>query len=200
MKQNNLNAEQLRQEDESRLYRRTPSFVQPLPGENLLHELMHELRVSQIELEMQNETLRRSQIELEASRDRYVDFYDFALVSYLTLDREATIKDINLPGAELLGVERKLLMRRRFASFVLPADQDLWHHHFISVLKSDHKRHCELALQKGDGTFAKVILICQRLKKSGQEMMLRIVLVDMTEITPVEAADNEHRLNQNGIG
>lgn len=190
MKQNNLNAEQLRQEAESRLHRRLPSFVQPLPGENLLHELMHELRVSQIELEMQNETLRRSQIELEASRDRYVDFYDFALVGYLTLDREAMIEDINLPGAELLGVERKLLMRRRFASFISPADQDRWHHHFISVLKSDQKRQCELALQKGDGTFANVMLICQRLIKPDKEMVLRIVLVDMAKITPVETVNN----------
>ena len=194
MKQNNPNAEQLRQEAESRLHRRVPSFVQPLPGENLLHELMHELRVSQIELEMQNETLRRSQIELEASRDRYVDFYDFALVGYLTLNREAMIEDINLPGAELLSVERKLLMRRRFASFVSPTDQDRWHHHFISVLKSDQKRQCELALQKDDGTFANVMLICQRLKKPDKEMVLRIVLVDMAEITPVETVNNEHRL------
>ncbi len=194
MKQTYLNAGQLRQEAESRLDRRVPSFVQPLPGENLLHELMHELRVSQIELEMQNETLRRSQIELEASRDHYVNFYDFALVGYLTLNREAIIEDINLPGAGLLGVEREMLMRRRFLSFVSPADQDRWHSHFISVLKSDHKRHCELALQKGDGTFSNVILICQRLKKPDKEMMLRIVLVDMAEITPVETENNEHQL------
>lgn len=181
MEQIQQHAAQLRQVAESQTDRRVPSFVNPLPGENLLHELMHELRVSQIELTMQNETLRQTQIELERSRDRYLDFYDFALVGYLTLSTDAMIEDINLPGSELLGVPRKKLMHRRFASFVAPADQDRWNHLFLSVLKSDQKRQCLLTLQKGDGTRTNVMLICQRLHKSDEKMVLRIVLFDRTE-------------------
>lgn len=119
MEQTKQQSTQFRQEAETRLERKVPSFVQPNPGENLLHELMHELRVSQIEMEMQNEALRQSQLELEISRDRYVNLYDFALVGYLTLSSDALIEDINLPGAELLGVERNRLMHRRFTSFVV---------------------------------------------------------------------------------
>jgi len=173
----------LRQEAESRLDRRVPSFVKPQPGENLLHELMHELRVSQIELEMQNEALLQAQIELEKSRDHYVEFYDFALVGYLTLSSDAMIEDLNLPTAMLLGVERKKLMHRRFATFIALADQDRWNQLFIAALKNDAKCHCELALQKADGTFTQVMLICQRLQKPDKEMVLRIVLVDIANTT-----------------
>src|SRR2546423_8438090 len=43
-----------------------------------VRQLVHDLRVHQIELEMQNDELRRAQQELEASRARYFDLYDMA--------------------------------------------------------------------------------------------------------------------------
>jgi PAS domain-containing protein len=188
MKPINQDSTQLRVQAETRLERKVPSFVKPNPGENLLHELMHELRVTRIEMEMQNETLRQSEIELESSRDRYVNFYDFALVGYLTISRDALIEDINLPGAELLGVEREKLIRLRFSSFVIPADRDRWYQLFTSSFKSDDKRHCPFTLQKGDGTLANVMLICQRLQKSDEEMILRIVLSENSENPLLETA------------
>ena len=47
--------------------------------------LIHELRVHQIELEMQNDELRQAQFEIETMRDQYADLYDFAPVGYLTV-------------------------------------------------------------------------------------------------------------------
>ena len=41
-------------------------------------EYIHELRVHQIGLELQNEELRESQIKLEDSRHKYFDLYNFA--------------------------------------------------------------------------------------------------------------------------
>ncbi|MDP2761992.1 MAG: PAS domain S-box protein [Sideroxyarcus sp.] len=144
-------------------------------------ELLHELRVHQIELEMQNEQLRQAQVELEKSRDRYVDFYDFAPVGYLTLSHEGIIDEINLTGTTLLGVERNKLLHHRFAPIVATEERDRWHRHFLNVLTHDDTLGCELALQRGDGSRFYAQLDCLRLNKDGEKPVVRIVLTDITE-------------------
>ncbi len=78
----------------------------PLPAEEP-QRLIHELQVHQIELEMQNEELQKSRAEVEAGLALYADLYDFAPVGYFTLDRDGTIRLVNLAGARLLGLERE---------------------------------------------------------------------------------------------
>lgn len=190
MERTEKNSVQLRQEAEARVERKQLTLVNPQPGEELLHHLLHELRVHQVELEMQNEALRQTQIELEKSRDRYVDLYDFSPVGYLTLSRDAMIDEINLTGAALLGLERSKLTHRRFANFIVPADIDRWHRHFISVLKSDHKLGCELMLKRGDESNFYALLDCLCLKKEGLEPVVRIVLTDISERKKLEATQS----------
>ena len=122
----------------------------PAKGETLRspEEFLHELQVYQVELEMQNEELRQAQGELEKSRDLYIDFYDFSPVGYITLNQEAIIDEINLTGAKLLGIERSKLLHRSFVTFITPEDLDRWNLHFLTVLKHDDKKDCELLLQR----------------------------------------------------
>lgn len=182
---------QLRQEAEGQLVRKPMIFVQPNPGEQLLHELLHELSVQKIELEMQNEALRQSQVELERSRDRYVDLFDFSPVGYITINHEGLIDEINLTAAALLGVERSKLTLRRFAGYIAPADRDRWYQHFLSVLKSDQQRSCELSIQNGSGADFYSVLYCQRNITESKELVVRIVMTDITESKKTQAAGQQ---------
>ena len=88
-------------------------------------QLIHELRVHQIELEIQAEELKKSKLALEESRDKLLDLYDFAPTGILTISEKELIVEVNLTGSKLLGVERSKLERTRFSKFVVPEEQDL---------------------------------------------------------------------------
>ena len=142
----------LREEAEAELAR-VPQTRAPARS---IEELLHELQVHQIELEMQNEELRRAQLALEESRDRYVDLYEFAPVGYLTLTGEGVISEVNLTGAKLLGRERKEMLQRRFARFVTAEYSDRFHRLFMSVKQHDERQTCELVLQRFTELLARV--------------------------------------------
>jgi PAS domain S-box-containing protein len=75
---------------------------------------------------MQNDELRRTQVELEESRSKYVDLYDFAPVGYFTISKKGMILGVNLTGAAMLGVERKYLIGQPFSHFITSDTQDVF--------------------------------------------------------------------------
>jgi len=155
-----------------------------LPGS--AEELLHELHVHQIELKMQNDELRRTQLAMEESRDRYAELYDFAPVGYLTLSSKGIISEINLTAAELFGVERSKLLERRFAQFVAPQDSDRWYLHFLSILQHDNRQSCELLLRHTAGFTFKTRVKCLRAVQ-GSETIVRISLIVTDEGKTAEA-------------
>jgi len=82
--------------------------------------LLHELQVHQIELDLQDEELRRSRAELEATLARQIQLYDSAPVAYLTVDRGTAVRELNLTAASILGSERDSLLGRTLDSFLEP--------------------------------------------------------------------------------
>ena len=143
------NVTALRGQAEARL-RATKRDVAAMPVKDV-QQLVHELQVHQIELEMQNEELRRTQIELETARDRYVDLYDFSPAGHLTLDTQGTIVEANLRVGTLLGLNRKKLIGQPLARFIAPSDADTFHRHCQEVLKTGTRQTCEVLLGKEAG-------------------------------------------------
>ena len=114
------------------------------PGE--AQRTLYELQVHQIQLEMQNEELRRAQAELEVSRARYFDLYDLAPVGYCTISEAGLILEANLAAATLLGVTRGTLVTQPLTWFILPADQDIYYLHRKKLLETNEPQACELRM------------------------------------------------------
>jgi PAS domain S-box-containing protein len=111
--------------------------------------LLHELEVHQIELEMQNDELRRAQLELAISHAKYFDLYDLAPVGYLTLSKQGIILQANLTAAKLLGLERNNLVDRPITDFIVPADQDLLYFLRKRLGGGQRSQECELRMVRG---------------------------------------------------
>ena len=140
--------------------------------------LVHELQVHQIELEMQNEELQQAHAQVETLLDRYTDLYDLAPAGYLTFDREGAIRQVNLTGARLLGVERSRLVNRRFGLFVAEGGQRAFSDFLEKVFATQAKECCEVTLLH-ESSQPVVVQIQGTRSADGQEC--RAVVVDLTE-------------------
>ncbi|MDO9012693.1 MAG: PAS domain S-box protein [Gallionella sp.] len=145
------------------------------------------------ELEMQNKALREAQIELVASRDRYMDYYDYSPVGFITLSHDGLINSINITGSALLSVARDRLPYRPFVSYVAEEDRSRWHQHFQYLLTRDEKSTCELLLQHDDKPHFYAQLDCVYLKQADNNPEVRIVLTDISERKKLEASCAESR-------
>jgi two-component system, cell cycle sensor histidine kinase and response regulator CckA len=144
--------------------------------------LFHELQVYQIELEMQNEELRRAQLELGAARNEYSDLYDFAPVGYFTVSEKGMIAAVNLTGASMLGVERQRLIGKPFSRFVHREDQDLYYFHKKALLEEMTQTSCELRLMGKEGCTFHAHLDCAPVQSGGGKAPhIRVAVSDITE-------------------
>jgi PAS domain S-box-containing protein len=165
-----------------------PEKKTPLIKDKETDKIIHELQVHQIELEMQNDEIRKSMITLEESREKYVDLYDFAPSGYLTLTKEALIKEANLTAANLLGVLKKELINSRFRKYILNEDIEKWDNYFSDLLKYDEKRNCELRIKRKVGPAFYASMECRKIKIEAGTTEIRIALNDVTERKQIEGS------------
>lgn len=116
-----------------------------------VRQTLHELRVHQVELELQNEELRQTQAELETIRERYFDLFDMAPVGYCTVDATGQIQEANLTIVKMLGVTRGDLNKKPVSRFIHQEDQDIFYLKKKQLLTTGESQECELRLVKRDG-------------------------------------------------
>jgi len=119
-----------------------------------IRRLVHELDVYRVELEMQNEELRRTQEELEEALDKYTDLYDYAPVGYLIVQSYGIITSANITAGSILGEDRKELEGTSVQLYIDREFQDAFYKLRRSAEKEAGVQSCEIVMRrKGDVTF-----------------------------------------------
>ncbi|MCP4139303.1 MAG: diguanylate cyclase [Chloroflexi bacterium] len=149
-------------------------------------KMLHELQVHQIELEMQNDELRRTQLELEASRDQYADLYDFAPIGYLTNSEQGVILNANLTAASLLSTPKGSLIGKPFTRFIIKEDQDIYYLKCKRLFETGEEQTCELRIKGKDGVSFWVQINSLMTQDSEGQLLCRVTLSDITERVQAE--------------
>ena len=146
---------------------------------------LHELQVSQIELELQQQVLAElleQKDAAEAGLVRYTELYEQAPVSYLSLWPDGRISRANLAAAGLLACRRDELLGKTFEQFVAPEAQGRLRQFLADVHASGARSVLEVALFAGAGR----VRIEANLESVGGKC--RMVVTDISDLHAREAA------------
>jgi len=140
---------QLRTDAEKFLY--DNSLMNSSEYDREIKDLFQELQVHQIELEMQNDELRLTNIELESQRGKFSSIYNLAPVGYFILDHAGVIKDVNDTGTKMLETGKAKIIGKRLQSFITEENSDNFYRFFLKILKSDNIQRCNLEFRALNG-------------------------------------------------
>ncbi|MFP4543848.1 MAG: ATP-binding protein [Candidatus Kapaibacterium sp.] len=144
-------------------------------------QMIHELQVQQLELELQNEELVRTQMELESSRKRLSELYNFAPVGYISLDQNGYIREANVTFFKMAGADKNEIINKHFSKFVYKEDQDLFYFYLKDLKNSKKKRIAELRLNKKDTDFYFIKLEGSYVgENQTSESLIRLVASDVS--------------------
>jgi PAS domain S-box-containing protein len=160
--------------------------------------LIHELQVHQIELEMQNEELKRARLEAEELQEKYIDLYDFAPAGYFTVDKDGIITEVNLTGCRLLGSERQSTIGRRFQFFLHPDSIHAFNAFCRDALEIGGTKICEVELLREERErFFAQIEGSEISDKNPDKRQIRMAILDITARKEIEealrASEKEYR-------
>jgi PAS domain S-box-containing protein len=179
----------LREKAEARL-REKSVVLSDLPVHDV-ERLIHEIGTYHIELEMQNDELRRAQEEIEESRRKYADLYDFAPAGYLTLSRNGRILEANQTGARLLGTNKRELLGMLFGIFLDAKSVTKFNSHCKKVFMEAGQHVCDIMVRRKDGIPFPVQLqsiAAEGIECGKEAACCRTIMSDISEIRKAEEA------------
>ena len=151
-----------------------------------IKRIFQELQVHQVELEIQNEELRRAQFEQDETKRRYFDLYNLAPIGYCTLNDKGLILEANLSASTMLGIPRARLLKQAITRFILKEDQDIYYLYSKKFFESGKPQSCELRMVNEKMMPFWVHMVSSTGKDAEGAQILRLVLNDISESKAME--------------
>jgi PAS domain S-box-containing protein len=147
--------------------------------------LLHELQVHQVEMDIQDEELRRSRVELETSLNRQVQLYDYSPVGQFVVDGNAVLRELNRTGATLLGFESEFLLGRSLESFLTPECVPTLRSMLCHVTEGAHLEFADLHLRTAQDGETRCMHSSACLDPAGGGFLIGLMGVIGTKPTPL---------------
>jgi PAS domain S-box-containing protein len=147
-----------------------------------VQRLVQLLQINQIELEHQNQELRIAEEELEVSRHKYVNLFDFAPIPYLTLDLDGVMKEVNLSASKMFGIERSKLIGKRVSMYIPLDEKDIFTTFIQTVFNLPGKQSCKLKVINKDKRVFHVQMDGLKLDDTLEsDQKCQVAIIDVTE-------------------
>jgi PAS domain S-box-containing protein len=159
--------------------RRTASSEQHRRLQAELQELKENLALERLQLEAEQSTLIAAQQELEESRERYADLYDFAPVGYLSVTNAGRVLQVNLTAQELLGRPRERLIGFVLATLIPPFERRAWREYLWRVRREAQPVTTEIHVQFPQADMRVMEVIGTR-AHNPERHEIRLTLTDVT--------------------
>lgn len=114
-----------------------------------IQRLFYDLQVYQIELQMQNSELQKTQLELAQSNNRLNLLYHSVPVGIITLDNQGFIEKANQTFSDMLAMDTKNLIRRHFSKIIFESDKNIFIQRYDAFFKIPSNKNICLRLQGG---------------------------------------------------
>jgi len=149
-------------------------------------KILHELKIHQVELEMQNEELHRTQLELQKANNRYFELYNNAPICYFTINDKGLITEANFTAFTMLGRTSSEVLMRPISDFILYEDQDIFYLYRKKFFSLDNVASCELRLVKKNRAIVWAHIDAISMLSSDKKMTICLSMSDITEQKKVE--------------
>lgn len=190
---------QLRQKAEIKSLKEPALIKEVLESMSLIEiaEKIHELNIYQIELEMQNEELYKTQEELYNAKKCYFELYDMAPMGYLTLNSDGLILEANLESAQILATSPKKLINQSFTNFIYSEDQDIYYMLRKKIVAFKKRQNCELRMQNSAGKIFWTQITVNAKNTCSEHSSWKLVFSDISESRELQAIKEHNEMLHN---